>query len=53
MLSNEEDTNTAYERVDARVGESADSGIAKIISAGLADERKHKSWLQANISSKG
>jgi len=53
MLSNEEDTNTAYERLDARVGESADSSIAKIISGGLADERKHKSWLQANISQKG
>lgn len=53
MLSNEEDTNTAYERINARVGESGDSGIVKVISAGLADERKHKNWIQANISQKG
>jgi rubrerythrin len=50
MLSNEEDTNTAYERINARIGESADKEIAKIIADGLADERKHKDWIQSNIS---
>jgi len=50
MLSNEEDTNTAYERINARIGESADKEIAKIIAAGLADERKHRDWIQSNIS---
>ena len=50
MLSNEEDTNTAYERINARIGESADKEIAKIIADGLADERKHRDWIQSNIS---
>jgi rubrerythrin len=50
MLSNEEDTNTAYERINARIGESADKEIAKIIADGLADVRKHKDWIQSNIS---
>ena len=47
MLSNEEDTNTAYERMNSRVNESSDTQIAKIIADGLADERKHMDWLQA------
>ena len=50
MLSNEEDTNTAYERINARIGESADKEIAKIIADGLADERKHRDWIQSNIT---
>ncbi len=50
MLSNEEDTNTAYERINARIGESADKEIAKIIASGLADERKHRDWIQSKIS---
>lgn len=50
MLSNEEDTNTAYERINARIGEAADKEIAKIIAGGLADERKHRDWIQSNIS---
>jgi len=53
MLSNEEDTNTAYERISARLGESDDSKISEIIIKGLEDERRHKSWLQNNISQKG
>jgi rubrerythrin len=50
MLSNEEDTNTAYERINARIGESTDKEIAKIIASGLADERKHRDWIQSKIS---
>jgi len=52
MLSNEEDTNTAYERMNSRVGESNDAEIAKIITAGLADEKKHREWLRVNSSKK-
>ena len=52
MLSNEEDTNTAYERVNSRIAESLDGKIAKIIASGLDDERKHKKWLQDSISKK-
>lgn len=50
MLSNEEDTNTASERMDFRVTESSDAKIAQIIAGGLADEKKHKNWLQTNIT---
>lgn len=50
MLSNEEDTNTAYSRMNSRVGESNDAEIARIISNGLADEKKHKHWLETTIS---
>lgn len=50
MLSNEEDTNTAYSRMNSRVVESNDAEIARIISNGLADEKKHKHWLQVTIS---
>jgi len=52
MLSNEEDTNTAYERINGRVNESTDSTIAEVISKGLNDEKKHKEWLQNNVSQK-
>lgn len=52
MLSNEEDTNTAYERINARVNESTDSTISEVISRGLNDEKGHKKWLQDNISQK-
>jgi len=50
MLSNEEDTNTAYSRMNSRVDESNDAEIAQVIANGLADERKHKHWLQITIS---
>lgn len=40
MISNEEDTNTAYERVNAREDKWEDS--QEIIKRGLEDERRHK-----------
>jgi hypothetical protein len=40
MLSNEEDTNIAYERMNSRVAESSDAKIATIVANGLNDERK-------------
>jgi ferritin-like metal-binding protein YciE len=55
VLSNEEDTNTAYERINQRVGEYSgekEVKISEIIARGLSDEKKHKSWLQNNISKK-
>jgi rubrerythrin len=53
VLSNEEDTNIAYERINQRLGEYSDEKggkISEIIARGLSDEKKHKSWLQSNIS---
>ena len=47
MLSNEEDTNTAYERMNKRVDELPGSTIHKVIARGLEDEIKHKNWLQS------
>lgn len=52
MLTNEEDTNTAYERMNSRTSESSDAQIAKIITHGLEDEKKHKKWIQDNIAKK-
>ena len=44
MISNEEDTNTAYERVNAREDKWEDA--QEIIKRGLEDERRHKEWLK-------
>ncbi len=45
MLSNEIDTNTAYERINARDDKIED--ILEIIKRGLEDERRHKAWLES------
>lgn len=44
MLSNEIDTNTAYERLNSRKDEWEDAKM--ILSRGLDDEKKHKAWLE-------
>ena len=44
MHSNEEDTNTAYERMVNRT--DAWSETKTILTQALADERKHKAWLE-------
>jgi len=49
MLSNEEDTVTAYERINERVEESSDTKIATIIAKGLADETRHKDWITTTL----
>lgn len=43
MLSNEGDTNTAYEVMNDRTDKWPDA--APILKQGLADEQKHKAWL--------
>jgi rubrerythrin len=50
MISNEIDTNTAYERVLYHEHRWADA--VNIITEGLADERRHKTWLQSAYDSK-
>jgi predicted outer membrane protein len=49
MKSNEGDTNTAYERVSShkQIWPSA----IEIIERGLADEKRHKAWLESVLSS--
>ena len=44
MLSNEMDTNTAYERLNAHPKKPLEAEL--ILSNGLADEKRHKQWLQ-------
>lgn len=44
MLSNEIDTNTAYERM--RIHENMWEDATDILNHGLQDEKKHKSWLE-------
>lgn len=47
MRSNEIDTNTAYERINDYSDKWPDS--IDILKAGLADERKHKAWLDKMV----
>lgn len=44
MLSNEEDTNTAYERMNERTDKWDDA--KDIIKQGLEDEKRHKKWFE-------
>lgn len=44
MLSNEIDTNTAYERLNTRKDEWEDA--KNILARGLQDEQKHRAWLE-------
>lgn len=48
MLSNEKDTNTAYERMNDHDEQWPDA--VAIIKKGLADERKHKAWIEEVLS---
>ena len=43
MKTNEEDTNTAYERAVAQVGLGAD--VTAILQSHLSDERRHREYL--------
>jgi bacterioferritin (cytochrome b1) len=49
MITNEEDTNTAYERVNKYADKWEDA--ASIVAQGLDDERKHRQWLENTIKS--
>ena len=47
MLDNEEDTNTAYAKVNSRDDIWPDALDA--LKRGLADEKRHKIWIKENI----
>lgn len=44
MISNVEDTNQAYERMNKRIDKWQDAD--DILKRGLEDERRHKNWLE-------
>jgi rubrerythrin len=48
MLHNEEDTNTAYQRVSEH--NEIWSDAVDIIQRGLQDERRHKAWLEETLA---
>ncbi|WP_032114209.1 DUF892 family protein [Candidatus Paracaedibacter symbiosus] len=50
MISNEIDTNTAYERISLR--EDMWSEAKDIIRRGLEDEKRHKKWLENSVLEK-
>ncbi|MBW3567338.1 MAG: PA2169 family four-helix-bundle protein [Proteobacteria bacterium] len=45
MKTNEDDTNTAYERV----AEKCPVEARDIVTRGLADERRHREWIMAQL----
>lgn len=47
MKSNEDDTNTAYERAFRRNDLPAD--VRALVGKNLADERRHRSWLELRL----
>jgi bacterioferritin (cytochrome b1) len=48
MLSNEEDTNTAYDRMTKR--EDLEDDLKEILNKAYSDEKEHKSWLSKNVN---
>lgn len=48
MHSNEEDTNTAYERMISRTDKWPDA--ENIINEALKDEKKHKAWIEQALN---
>ena len=49
MKSNEDDTNTAYERAVAR--EEASPQVREVLQRNLEDERRHRSWIETRLAS--
>jgi uncharacterized protein (TIGR02284 family) len=50
MKSNEDDTNTAYERA-AKAAEGTPTAAAALRS-GLGDERRHRAWIEQALSAR-
>ncbi len=48
MRSNEDDTNSAYERAAARSDLSVD--LADLFARGLSDERRHRGWCEQQLA---
>lgn len=50
MKSNEDDTNTAYDR--AVKGAEGNPAAASALRAGLEDERRHRAWIEQALSAR-
>jgi rubrerythrin len=50
MLSNEGDTNTAYERASGH--DNLPEKARELVNGNLGDERRHKAWLEQVLASK-
>jgi rubrerythrin len=48
MITNEDDTNTAYENMNEREDKWEDA--YSFLELGLEDERRHKKWMEDNVS---
>ena|SRR5579884_819595 len=48
MKTNEDDTNTAYERVSARNDTSSE--LKALLNANLEDERRHRRWIEQRLA---
>lgn len=51
MISNQVDTNTAYERINNYTHNWADA--VSILQRGLEDVRRHKRWLEKTVNALG
>jgi uncharacterized protein (TIGR02284 family) len=47
MKTNEDDTNTAYERATHHKDMSAE--MKRVLSGNLADERRHRTWIEQTL----
>jgi uncharacterized protein (TIGR02284 family) len=47
MKTNEDDTNTAYERATKHAGMTSE--LKNILSSNLADERRHRTWIEQTM----
>jgi uncharacterized protein (TIGR02284 family) len=50
MKTNEDDTNKAYERATSRTDLTSD--VRYILERNLADERRHRAWLEARLGAR-
>jgi len=50
MLTNEIDTNTAYERMTNHPDEPVSQAIILVLKQAYEDEKRHRSWLEAQIN---
>lgn len=49
MKTNEDDTNTAYERAVGHKGLTVE--MRKVLSSNLSDERRHRTWIEQTMKS--
>ena len=47
MKTNEDDTNTAYERAVSHQGLTAE--MKRVLSGNLSDERRHRTWIEQTM----